>query len=137
MEQKQRLLTVLKDLAQVDFSSFYYSLTINYIDVVPRFKKHEVNISYITDLISNHKDEITSFNLTIDTYNYSEEKYKSYYFDAVFIFHSGGIVGSFVSNYLSNREIEISNVKDLILIYKSHKKFSKELYNVIKKPNEN
>lgn len=63
---------------------------------------------------------------------YSDKRYKTYFYNVEFIFHSKGIVFDFSSNYLSNRQIDISNIDKLFEVYSEHKKSSKRLYNVIK-----
>jgi hypothetical protein len=132
MKQKEKILTILNDITKIDLDDFCYSLTINYENIINSFENKKVNITEIIDIINGFENKIKSFNLSFNNYGeYNEDRYKSYYYNVDFIFHSGGIVFNFTSKYLVNREIIISDIDKLINIYDEHKKSSKRLYDII------
>lgn len=132
MKQREKIISILNDIAKIDLDDFSYSLTINYESIIHSFEYKKVNITEIFEIINGFENQIKSFNLSFNNYGkYDEERYKSYYYNVDFIFHSDGIVFNFSSKYLVNREIIVSDIDKLISIYNEHKKSSKRLYNIV------
>lgn len=134
--QKNKLLSIVNKLSSFDLSNHFYSLTINFENIINSFDDVEFDINSIKKEINNFNDKIKSFNLSINNYGgYNESRYKLYYFNADLIFHSEGIVFSFNSPHLSNREMEVSDINKLFKIYEEHKISSEKLYNLISSNN--
>ena len=132
MKQREKIISILNDISKIHLDDFSYSLTINYECIIHSFEYKKVNITEIFEIINGFENQIKSFNLSFNNYGkYDEERYKSYYYNVDFIFHSDGIVFNFSSKYLVNREIIVSDIDKLISIYNEHKKSSKRLYNIV------
>ena len=132
MKQTEKIITILNNITNINLDDFYYSLTINYENIVHNFEYKKVNLDEISEIINSFKNKIETFNLSFNNYGkYCEERYKSYYYNVDFIFHTDGIVFNFNSKYLANREIVVSDVDKLIDIYDEHKNSSKRLYDIV------
>ena len=132
-DMKDKLLSILDDISNYDIGDMFYSLTVNYKDIVKEFNHEKFDVNTVRNIILDI-NEIETFNLTINNYGkYDEKRYESYFFTTNLTFHSEGIVFTFSSPYLSNMFIDgIPDVKHLIKILGEHKKSSENLYNVIK-----
>jgi hypothetical protein len=129
---KDKILSVLESISKYDLSNMFYSLTLNYKNIVQGFDYKEFDTNLIREIIDNYDENITTFNLAINNLGrYDENKYKSYYYIVDLIFHTDGMVFTFSSPYLSNREIRVSDVDKLFRIYEEHKKTSKTLYDIV------
>lgn len=129
---KDRVLSIIDKFSKINDEEFYYSLTINYENIVYEFKNEKFILKDVKKLVDNYNGEITSFNLSLTNYGpYSEDRYKSYFYDVKFVFHSEGILLGFTSNYLSNRDISLISINKLKKVYDAHKEASKVLYNKI------
>ncbi len=132
MKQRKNLLTILNDITKIDLDDFYYSLTINYQNIIHSFDDKKVNITEIVETINDFENQIKSFNISFNNYGkYDESRYESYYYNVDFIFHSEGIVFNFTSKYLIIRELSITNIDKLVEVYEECKKSSKRLYYII------
>lgn len=126
------ILTILNDIRKNNLNDFFYSLTINYENIVYGFENKKFDSNEIMEIINKY-DKIKSFNLSLNNYGrFNESRYKSYYYNIDFIFHSDGIIFNFSSNYLSNREIVITSIDKLVKVCNEHKISSKKLYDIIK-----
>jgi hypothetical protein len=131
-KMKDKLLSTLIELENKKLADFHYSLTVNYINIIQNFECKKFDLHNIRKII-NDCEHIDTYNLTIINYGrYDEERHKKYYFSVDLIFHSDGIVFNFVSPYLSNRELEFSNIDNLFKVYEEHKLCSEKLYNIVK-----
>lgn len=129
--KKVELLSILDSLVDKDLSNYYYSLTINYINIVMGFNYRKFDISGIKSILNSYSD-FDTYNLTItNSGRFNKERYSGYYYDVNLVFHSDGIVFSFLSPYLSNRELVVSDIDNLFKIYDYHKLYSASLYGVI------
>lgn len=129
---KEKLLSLIDEFSKINDEEFYYSLTINYENIVYEFKNEKFILEDVKKLVDDYNGEITSFNLSLNNNGpYSEDRYKSYFYDVKFVFHSEGILLSFSSSYLSNRDISVISISQLKKIYDAHKEASKLLYNKI------
>ncbi len=131
--KRKDLLKIVDDLSKYKCKGFYYSLTLNYEKIVEEFKYKKYDIEAIKNDISLYDKKITSFNLTLTNVGkYNESKYSSYYHSVTIIF-CDRMLFTFISPYLSNSYIEISDLDKLMRLYKEHKTTAKKLYNIIKK----
>ncbi len=136
-DKKHKLILLLDNLSKFDLGDFYYSLTINYVNIVRGFDNKKFNIDSIKDKINNIDTPVTSYNLSLNNYGrYDEKRYEKYYHNVDLVFYYGGIAFNFTSRYLTNSDIRISNINKLFTVYEEHKKSSKVLYDVITKNNK-
>lgn len=134
---KDKLLSTLKKLESdnIFYSRYYgidffYSLTIDYKNIIESYQHEKFNLIDIENIINSY-DEIETYNLTIYNYaRYDENRYKKYYHNADLIFHSDGVVFYFTSPYLSSNELE-TNIDNIFNIYDEYIKCSKSLYDII------
>lgn len=138
MKTMKDIISILDDLKLkcdlIDSNDMFYSLTLNYKNLVKDYEYKMLDFQFIKDIINNFNDDIKTFNLTIRNYGrYDENRYRTYYYNVDLVFHSGGMVFNFGSRYLSNREVEISSIDKMFDVYDEHVKSSKRLYDIIKK----
>lgn len=131
---RQKILSLVESLEEYNLNGHYYSLTINYINIVNSYEDESFNASSVKEIIQNCDHEIKSFNLSVNNYGrYGEGRYKGYFKNVDLVFYSGGNSFTFSSNYLSNRKLGIGNIDKIFELLEIHEKTSKELYDVFVK----
>jgi hypothetical protein len=129
---KDKLLSILDELEGRDLSGFFYSLTIDYVNIVYSFNRRGFDLNDVRKIVNGEKF-IKTFNLTIQNTNgdWDESRYEKYWNNVTMIFHSGGIVLDYVSPYLTNSQLPVSDIDKLFRIYERQNLYSKKLYKTI------
>lgn len=136
MNAKDKLLKIISDLAKHDTTNIYYSLTLNYKDIVEYNYKQQFDFEKIKIVIDSFETKITSFNLTLKnetSYKDFDEIQNKYYnmFTLVFLYKGGYF--SFASPFMSNQfYLHNKSVDTAIEILKTHIESSKKIYTLVK-----
>lgn len=136
MNTKDKLLKIIGDLSKHNTKDLYYSLTINYKDVVEYKHKQQFDFEKIKIIIDSFEPKITSFNLTLKnetSYKDFEEIQNKYYNMFTLVFSSKGSYFSFISPFMSNQfYLHDKSVDTTIEILKTHIESSKKIYTLVK-----
>jgi hypothetical protein len=132
MNHKNTLLQIIDFIHQVGIDKPYCSLTLNYEPIIHSFNHTAFNEKDLKEQILSFPEEIKSYNLTIDNYGpYTENSYTNFYTITEMVFHSKGMLFSFISPFLINKHIKVSDMDMMVKIQQEHMDSAKKLYELI------
>lgn len=133
MTNEEKILKSIKELSNLDYSLFeFYSLTINFKNIVNNFQNRKINLDEIKNHINNFDGEINSYNLTFSNLGvFDEKRYSGFFMDVNLILTSKENIIDIITRISEIRYLPLKEnitIKETLNFIDVYEKSTRELY---------